>query len=53
GSKINSDAVDGSPCLSPDGRFLFLTSNRGSENVQRFDGKLDIFMIPFSPDKYR
>ncbi len=29
GPRINSSAYDGRPCISPDGRYLFLTSSRG------------------------
>ena len=43
GKTVNSKGVDGSPFVSPDGHFLFFTSNRHADKVDKFDGTLDIY----------
>ncbi|MEQ8908141.1 MAG: hypothetical protein RIC95_03035 [Vicingaceae bacterium] len=48
GKKYNSAGVDGSPWLSPDYKYLFLTSTRNSPNPQRFDGGLDLYVTKFN-----
>lgn len=46
--KINSKGVDGSPYVTPDGKYLFFTSNRGSSTPDKFDGHLDIYAVRFN-----
>lgn len=48
GKKYNSEGVDGSPWLSPDYKYMFLTSTRNSPNPQQFDGGLDLYVTKFN-----
>lgn len=49
----NSLGVDGSPCLSPDGNFLFFTSTRDSPNPEAFDGHLDLYVARFDINDWK
>ena len=42
----NSRGVDGSPILTPDGKYIIFTSNRAAEDCTVFDGNLDIYACP-------
>jgi hypothetical protein len=69
GSNVNSSQIDGSPCVSPDGRYLFFTSGRQEEGVKaramtsyedfisilssHKNGNLNTYYMSFNPDDYR
>jgi len=53
GPEINSKGVDGSPFVSIDGEYLFFTSNRDSDNPEKFDGALDLYVTELDIEKYR
>jgi len=53
GEKYNSVGVDGSPWLSTDYKYLFLTSTRNSPNPQRFDGGLDLYVTKFNLSEFK
>lgn len=44
GEEINSAGYDGSPFVTPDGRFLIFTSSRGSSDDQTF---FNHYIVPF------
>uniref|UniRef100_UPI00404A8520 hypothetical protein n=1 Tax=Fulvivirga sp. TaxID=1931237 RepID=UPI00404A8520 len=50
---LNSSGVDGSPFVTPDGKYLFFTSTRDSENPENFDGHLDIYVTQFDVSDWR
>jgi hypothetical protein len=50
---LNSKGVDGSPFVTSDGSYLFFTSNRGSDQPEKFDGHLDIYTVKFNKEDWR
>lgn len=50
---LNSKGVDGSPFVTPDGKYFFFTSTRDAENPENFDGHLDIYVVAFDKDDWR
>ena len=48
GESYNSEGIDGSPCVSKDGKYLFFTSTRESIDPRKFDGALDIYVAKFN-----
>ncbi len=50
---LNSSGVDGSPFVTSDGKYLFFTSTRGSENPENFDGHLDIYITQFDLEEWK
>nr|WP_298930910.1 hypothetical protein [uncultured Allomuricauda sp.] len=50
---LNSKGVDGSPFVTPDGKNLFFTSTRDSDNPENFDGHLDIYVAAFNKEDWR
>ncbi|RYC51772.1 PD40 domain-containing protein [Flagellimonas olearia] len=50
---LNSEGVDGSPFVTPDGKKLLFTSTRDSDNPENFDGHLDIYAVPFNAEDWR
>jgi Tol biopolymer transport system component len=53
GERYNSNGVDGSPCVSKDGQYLFFTSTRDSLDPRRFDGALDIYVAKFDVSEWK
>ena len=69
GSKINSDQIDGSPCVSPDGNYLFFTTGRIKDGLKEKaassykyfkevhkgsnNGSLNFYYVSFNPNDYR
>ncbi len=37
GDKINTDAVEGGPIVTPDGKYLFFGRNMGSDKYENVD----------------
>lgn len=50
---LNSSGVDGSPFVTSDGKYLFFTSTRDSENPETFDGHLDIYAVRFNVSEWK
>lgn len=48
GSEVNFEGVDGSPSISPDGKWMYFTSNRDAPNPEKFDTHLGIYRAPMS-----
>ncbi len=69
GEEVNSDQVDGSPYVTPDGQYLIFTSGRKSEGVRERamksyedfhsivsssdNGSLNFYIVNLDLDKYR
>jgi len=53
GQTYNSEGVDGSPWLTPDYKYLFLTSTRYSPNPKQFDGGLDLYVMEFNLNNFK
>ena len=51
GSEINSEGYDGSPVISPDGRFLLFTSSRASVGQEAIF--FNHYIVEFDPNDYR
>jgi len=42
------EGVDGSPFITIDKQWLYFTSNRTSDDPEKFDGHLGIYRIPLT-----